>query len=70
VISIEEGQTFGLELEITEGMEFDQGYMSHYMATNTEKMIAEYKNIPLLVTDQKLSNLQAFVPLLEKLVQS
>ena len=70
VISIEEGQTFGLELEITEWMEFDQGYMSHYMATNTEKMIAEYKNIPLLVTDQKLSNLQAFVPLLEKLVQS
>jgi|TARA_Y100001960_G_C14686857_1_gene834277 chaperonin GroEL len=51
-------------------MEFDQGYMSHYMATNTEKMVAEYKNIPLLVTDQKLSNLQSFVPLLEKLVQS
>ena len=70
VISIEEGQTFWLELEITEWMEFDQGYMSHYMATNTEKMVAEYKNIPLLVTDQKLSNLQSFVPLLEKLVQS
>ena len=68
VISVEEGQTFEMEVEITEGMQFDQGYVSPYMVTNTEKMISEIKNAPILITDKKISNMQEFLPLLEQVM--
>jgi len=68
VISVEEGQTFGLELEVTQGMEFDQGYISPYMVTNTEKMLAEFKDARILITDQKISVLKDLLPILEQLV--
>jgi len=68
VISVEEGQTFDMEVEITEGMQFDQGYVSPYMVTNTEKMISEIKDAPILITDKKISNMQEFLPLLEQVM--
>ena len=70
VITVEEGQTFGLEVEITEGMEFDQGYISPYMVSNTDKMIAEMKDAPILITDKKISSMKEFLPVLEDLIQS
>jgi len=70
VISVEEWQTFGLELEVTDGMEFQNWYMSPYMVTNTEKMLAEYKDAKLLVTDKKITNMKDLVPLLEQLMQT
>ncbi len=69
VISVEEGQTFGLEVEVTQGMEFDQGYISPYMITDTEKMLAEYKGAYMLITDQKISNMKDLLPLLEQLME-
>jgi len=68
VISVEEGQTFGLELEVTQGMEFDQGYISPYMVTSTEKMLSEFKDARILITDQKISVLKDLLPILEQLV--
>lgn len=68
VISVEEGQTFDMEVEITEWMQFDQGYVSPYMVTNTEKMICEIKDAPILITDRKIANMQEFLPLLEKVM--
>lgn len=70
IISVEEWQTFWLEVEITEGMEFDQWYMSPYMITNGEKMTCETKDAYILVTDQKISNMKDLLPLLESLMQS
>ena len=70
VISVKEGQTFGLEVEVTEWMEFDQGYVSPYMVTNSEKMISEMKDAPILITDDKISNMKDLLPILEQLVQS
>ncbi len=70
VISVEEGQTFEMEVDITEGMQFEQGYMSPYMVSNTDKMIAEIKDAPILITDKKISNMKEFLPLLEQLVNS
>jgi len=70
VISVEEWQTFEMEVEITEWMQFDQGYMSPYMVSNTDKMIAEIKDAPILITDKKISNMKEFLPLLEQLVNS
>jgi chaperonin GroEL len=70
VVTVEESQSFGIESEITEGMEFDKGYVSHYMVTNQERMEAEYKDVPLLITDKKISTMAEILPLLEKLVQS
>lgn len=70
VISVEEGQTFWLETETTEWMEFSNWYISPYMVTNTEKMISENKEAYILVTDQKISNMKDLVPLLEALMQS
>ncbi|MDA9128855.1 chaperonin GroEL [Candidatus Gracilibacteria bacterium] len=70
VITVEEGQTFGMEVEITEGMQFENGYMSPYMVSNTDKMIAEMKDAPILLTDKKISNMKEFLPLLEQLVGS
>lgn len=68
VITVEEGQTFGLDIEVTEWMQFDQGYISPYMVTNGEKMIAEIKDAPILVTDGKISSMKDILPLLEELV--
>ncbi|MDQ7008694.1 MAG: chaperonin GroEL [Candidatus Gracilibacteria bacterium] len=68
VISIEEGQTFGLEVSITQGMEFDQGYISPYMISDSEKMLSIMDNSPILITDQKISQTAQLLPILEKLV--
>jgi len=70
VISVEEWQTFGLSVDITEWMEFDQGYLSPYMVTNSEKMLAEIKDAPILVTDKKIANMKEFLPILEQLLAS
>jgi chaperonin GroEL len=68
IISIEEGQTFWLEVEITQWMEFDQGYISPYMISDSDKMISIFKNAPLLITNQKISNTKDLLPILEKLM--
>ncbi len=70
VVTVEESQSFGIETEFTEGMEFDRGYVSPYMITNTERMEAEYKNALLLITDSKISSAQQILPLLEKVAQT
>ncbi len=70
VITVEESQSFELELEVTEGMQFDNGYVSPYMITNSEKMVAEYENPYILITDKKVSSLSEILPLLEKMAQA
>lgn len=70
VITVEESQTFGLSKEIVKGMQFDKGYISPYMVTNTERMEAEYENPLILITDKKISAVNELLPLLEKLTQS
>lgn len=70
VITVEESQTMGLEKEVVKGMQFDNGYISPYMVTDTAQMIAEYDNPKVLLTDQKISSVQDVLPLIEKLVQS
>ena len=70
VVTVEESQSFGIETELTEGMEFDRGYVSPYMVTNPERMEAEYKNAQILVTDKKISSVQEILPLLEKIAQT
>lgn len=70
VVTVEESQTFGLETEIVEGMQFDKGYISPYMITNSERMEAEYENAPILVTDKKISTINDILPLLEKLLKT
>ena len=70
VVTVEESQSFGIETEFTEGMEFDRGYVSPYMITNTERMEAEYKNALVLITDKKISSAQQILPLLEKVAQT
>ncbi len=70
VVTVEESQSFGIETELTEGMEFDKGYVSPYMVTNHERMEAEYKNAQLLITDKKISSVQEILPLLEKIAQT
>jgi len=69
IITVEEGQTAGLEKEVVEGMQFDKGYVSPYMVTDTVRMEASYDNAPILITDQKISSVQELLPLLEKLAQ-
>ena len=69
-ITIEEAQTFGLSSKVVEGMQFDKGYISHYMVTNAEKMEAEYEDPYILITDKKISSLQEILPLLESLAKS
>jgi chaperonin GroEL len=59
-----------MEVEITEGMQFDQGYISPYMVSNTDKMIAEIKDAPILIVDTKISSMKDFLPVLESLVNS
>ncbi len=68
VISVEEGQTFGLELEVTEWMEFNTWYISPYMVTNGEKMTSEFRDAKILITDGKISSMKDLVPLLEQLL--
>lgn len=70
VVTVEESQSFGVEREIVEGMEFDRGYVSPYMITNSDRMEAEYRDVALLLTDAKISSIKEIVPLLEKLAQS
>lgn len=70
VVTVEESQSFGIETELTEGMEFDKGYVSPYMVTNQERMEAEFKDAKILVTDKKISNVQEILPLLEKIAQA
>ncbi len=66
VVTTEESPTFGIDSEVVEGMEFDKGYISAYMITNTDRMEAEYKDVPVLVTDKKISSVKDILPLLEK----
>ncbi len=70
VITIEESKTMMTELDLVEGMQFDRGYVSAYMATDMEKMVAELENPYILITDKKISNIQDILPLLEQIVQS
>ncbi|OGF41192.1 chaperonin GroL [Candidatus Falkowbacteria bacterium RIFOXYC2_FULL_47_12] len=70
VITVEEGQHFGVEKEVVEGMQFDKGYVTPYMITNAEKMQAEYDEPHILITDKKISTIEDILPLLEKLTQS
>ena len=69
VITIEESKTSNTELKIVEGMQFDKGYVSPYMVTDTEKMEAVLDNSYLLITDRKISNIQEILPILEKLIE-
>ena len=70
IISVEEGQRFWLEVEVTQWMEFQNGYMSHYMITDSEKKLADFKDAPILITDHKISNMKVLVPLLEQMMES
>ena len=70
VITIEESKTSNTELNVVEGMQFDKGYVSPYMVTDTEKMEAVIDNPCILITDKKISNIQEILPLLESLMQS
>ena len=69
-ISVEESQTFGIDMDIVEGMQYDRGYVSPYMATDMEKMEAVLKDPFIMLTDQKVSNVQDMVPLLEDVMKS
>lgn len=69
-ISVEESQTFGLEMDIVEGMQYERGYISPYMATDMEKMEAVLPDPYILLTDQKVTNIQDMVPLLEEIMKS
>ena len=70
VITIEESKTMQTELDLVEGMQFDRGYISAYMATDMDKMEAVLDNPYILITDKKISNIQEILPLLEQIVQS
>ncbi|QBK24564.1 chaperonin GroEL [Ureibacillus thermophilus] len=69
VITIEESKGFATELDVVEGMQFDRGYVSHYMVTDADKMEAVLENPYILITDKKISNIQDILPLLEQVVQ-
>lgn len=69
VITVEEGKSMQVELDFTEGMQFDRGYLSAYFVTDTEKMEVAYEDVYILVTDKKISNIQEILPILEQLVQ-
>ncbi len=70
VITIEEGKAMSTELNVVEGMQFDRGYVSPYLVTDTEKMVAELDNPVILITDKKISNIQELLPLLEQVLKS
>ncbi|PIR46546.1 MAG: chaperonin GroEL [Candidatus Vogelbacteria bacterium CG10_big_fil_rev_8_21_14_0_10_45_14] len=67
VVTVEESQSFGVESEVVEGMQFDKGYVSPYMITNTERMEAEYNDPLILITDKKISSIKELLPVLEKI---
>ncbi len=69
VITIEESKTMQTELDLVEGMQFDRGYISAYMCTDTEKMVANLEDPYILITDKKISNIQEILPLLEQIVK-
>ncbi|WEV45481.1 chaperonin GroEL [Streptococcaceae bacterium ESL0687] len=69
VITIEESRGMDTELEVVEGMQFDRGYLSQYMVTDNEKMVADLENPYILITDKKISNIQDVLPLLEEILQ-
>ena len=70
VITVEEGKTFGMNVTVTEGMQFKNGYIAPYMITDTEKMEARYTDIPVLITDKKISSTKDILQILESLLQS
>ena len=70
VVNVEEGQTFGLELEFTEGMQFDKGYLSPYMVTDAERMEAVLDDPFILVANQKISSVKDLLPILEQVIQA
>ncbi|HGR9108810.1 TPA: chaperonin GroEL [Streptococcus pneumoniae] len=70
VITIEESRGMETELEVVEGMQFDRGYLSQYMVTDSEKMVADLENPYILITDKKISNIQEILPLLESILRS
>ncbi len=70
VITVEESQSLATELEVVEGMQFDRGYLSPYMVTDTEKMVAHLEDPYILLTDKKISTITEILPLLEKVVQT
>ena len=70
VITIEESKTMETELDLVEGMQFDRGYLSAYMATDMDKMVANLDDPYILITDKKISNIQDILPVLEQIVQS
>ena len=70
VITVEESQAFGIDTELVEGMQFDRGYVSPYMVTNSESMEAEFEDPSILITDKKISAIADILPLLEKLAQA
>ncbi len=69
VITVEESKTFGIQKEIVKGLQFDRGYISPYMITNSERMEAVYENSRILITDKKISSVQEILPILEKIAQ-
>jgi chaperonin GroEL len=70
VVTVEESKIIEVASEVTEGLEFEHGYISPYMATDPERMEAEYQEVPILVTDKKISNVQEILPLIEKVAQT
>src|SRR5204862_349577 len=70
VVNVEEGQTFGLELEFTEGMQFDKGYLSPYMITDAERMEAVLEDPYILVANQKIGAVKDMLPVLEQVIQA
>lgn len=69
VITVEESRSMGTDLEVVEGMQFDRGYLSSYMVTDTDKMEADIEDAYVLITDKKISNIQEILPILEQIVQ-
>jgi len=67
VVTVEESPSFGVESEVVSGIQFDKGYVSAYMITNTERMESEYRDVPVLITDKKIANIKEILPLLEKI---
>lgn len=70
VVTVEESQVFGVTSEVVEGLSFDKGFVSHYMVNNQERMEAVYNNVPVLVTDKRISAIKEILPLLEKLASA
>ncbi len=70
VITVEESQSFGIDKEVVLGMRIDKGYASPYMVTNTDRMVSEYQEPYILLTDKKISSVQELLPILEKVVQT